>query len=43
MAAACTGVEVEAGGARGQSLAWTAAKAAMRRVFDTGIGNERKP
>ena len=34
---------MEAGGVCGQSFAWKTAKAAMRRVFDTRIGNKGKP
>ena len=34
---------MEARGARSQSLTRRAAKAAMRRVLDTEIGNKKKP
>ena len=42
-AVAYTSIEVEAGGTCNYSLAWRAAKAAVGRVLDTGIGNKRKP
>lgn len=41
--AACIGVEVDEGEARGQSLARRAAKATVRQVFNTRIGNKKKP